>query len=99
MGPSLIPSPKTLTSWFIKAFFSQGMEQLLWHISTIEALLGEKAEGLTNRLARRSALIIAKEREDREIIRKKFKELYDFDKSIFNAIKPKLANTFIVHQK
>ncbi len=64
--------------YFIKAFLSQGMEQLLWHISTIEALLGEKAEGLTNRLARRSALIIAKEREDREIIRKKFKELYDF---------------------
>jgi len=65
--------------YFIKAFFSQDdVEELLWHISTIEALLGEKTEGLTNLLARRLALIIAKERESREKINKEFKELYNF---------------------
>lgn len=64
--------------YFIKAFFSDGLEQLLWHISTLEALLGEKADGLTQLLARRTALILSKERKEREIIRKQFKELYNF---------------------
>ncbi|QTA81864.1 Uncharacterized protein dnl_42180 [Desulfonema limicola] len=64
--------------YFIKAFFAQDMEQLLWHLSTIEALLGDKTDGITSNLARRSALVIALKREDRKEIRKKFKDLYGF---------------------
>lgn len=31
--------------YFIKAYFADGLEQLLWHITTLEALLGEKRRG------------------------------------------------------
>lgn len=34
--------------FFIKAFFAEGLEQMLWHVATLEALLGEK--GLPNDL-------------------------------------------------
>ena len=71
--------------YFIKAFFSDGLEQLLWHISTVEALLGEKAPGLTQLLARRTALILSKERKEREIIRKQFKELYNFRSNLVHG--------------
>jgi len=63
---------------FIKAFFSQGIEQLLWHIFTIEALLGSKEPGLTDRLAKRSEVIIAKEQKNNENIYTIFKKLYDY---------------------
>ena len=71
--------------YFIKAFFSDGLEQLLWHISTVEALLGEKADGLTQRLARRTALILSKTREEREKIRKQFKEVYNFRSNLVHG--------------
>ena len=32
---------ETALDMFVKAFFAEGLEQLLWHITTIEALLGE----------------------------------------------------------
>jgi hypothetical protein len=63
---------------FIKAFFSGGIEQLLWHTSTIEALLGNKTQGLTANLARRAALIIEKEGTKRKNINNQFKKIYDF---------------------
>ena len=63
---------------FIKGFFAHGIEELLWHISTIEALLGDNSSGLTSHLARRSALIIEKEPARRKMIYAEFKQLYDF---------------------
>jgi len=66
-------------AYFIKAFFTaEGFEQMLWHITTLEALLGEKGEGLTERLARRIASILGRSENERKDIRKQFKELYDF---------------------
>ena len=68
----------TALNFLEKAFLSQGAEQLLWHITTIEALLGEKTEsGLTNLLKRRIALILGNSEEERKQIRKNFQELYD----------------------
>lgn len=65
--------------YFIKAFFTkEGLEQMLWHITTMEALLGEKGEGVTERLTRRIASILGKSEDERKAIRKQFKELYDF---------------------
>jgi len=63
---------------FIKAFFAEGLEQMLWHITTLEALLGEKGEGVTERLARRIASILGKSEDERKAIRKQFKDLYRF---------------------
>ncbi len=64
-------------NYFTKAFFSHGIEQLLWHITSLEALMGEKGEGVTERLTRRIAIILAQTKNDRKKIRKWFKELYD----------------------
>lgn len=64
--------------YFIKAFFAEGLEQLLWHITTLEALVGEKGEGITKRLAGRIALIVGRTENERKKLRKQFNELYDF---------------------
>jgi hypothetical protein len=64
--------------YFVKAFFAEGLEQMLWHITTMEALLGEKGEGVTNRLARRIASILGKTNKEKAALRKKFRELYSF---------------------
>ena len=66
-----------LTS-MVKAFLTEGLEQLLWHMISLEALLGEKGEGITVRLARRISNILGRNESERERIRKQFKELYNF---------------------
>ncbi|HYR74872.1 MAG TPA: hypothetical protein VEM96_03435 [Pyrinomonadaceae bacterium] len=64
--------------FLVKAFFSEGLQQLLWHISTLEALVGEKKEGLTDLLGRRVGCVIGKTKKERAKIQKRFKKLYDF---------------------
>jgi hypothetical protein len=65
--------------FLVKAFFSGGLEQLLWHITVIEALLGQKVEsGLTNLLKKRVGTILGENAVDQKTIRKNFEELYDF---------------------
>jgi hypothetical protein len=62
----------------VKAFFADGLEQLLWHITTIEALLGEDPAGLTEKLARRVASILGETADKQEKLRSCFKKLYNF---------------------
>lgn len=62
----------------VKGFFSKGLEQLLWHITVIEALFGEKVPGMTDRLARRTAAVTGQSETDRIEVKKRFKELYEF---------------------
>ena len=78
--------------YFIKAFFTDGVEQLLWHIATLEALLGEKGEGVTERLARRVTYILRATKGERKRIRKQFKELYNFRSDLVhgNSFKSKV---------
>lgn len=65
--------------YFIKAFFSKNpLEEMLWHITTLEALLGENKEGVTDRLARRIALILGETNNEKKAIKKKFKRIYGF---------------------
>lgn len=64
-------------SFFTKAFFVEGFQQLLWHITTIEALLGQKNRDLTETLATRVAKIAGETKNDRKRIKKRFKDLYD----------------------
>lgn len=63
--------------YLTKAFFSEGLDQLLWHIAMLEALLGEKEE-IRNRIARRVAIILGDTEAKREFLRKQINELYDF---------------------
>src|SRR6266404_5622976 len=44
--------------FLVKAFFAGGVEQLLWHLTTIEAVLGEDREGVTERLAQRLSRVL-----------------------------------------
>jgi hypothetical protein len=64
-------------NFFNKAFFSNGIDQLLWYITAIEALLGKKEHGSTRKLAARMARILVCE-FCREEIKNRFDELYNF---------------------
>lgn len=62
----------------VKGFFTKGLEQLLWHITVIEALFGEDIPGMTDRLARRTAAVTGQSETERGQIKKRFRKLYDF---------------------
>lgn len=64
--------------FLVKAFFTYDLEQLLWHIAALEALLGENKEGITDRLARRVGVILGANEAEAQVLRKQFKELYTF---------------------
>lgn len=72
------PLIEVASRFFAKAFMSDGLEQLLWHITTIEALAGEQGEGVIERLARRLAEAMGTSDAERKEIKKTFKDLYDF---------------------
>lgn len=64
--------------FLMKAFFTYELEQLVWHVAALEALLGENKVGITDRLARRIGAIVGRTDAEQRAIRKQFKELYDF---------------------
>lgn len=61
----------------IKAFFADGLEQLLWRITALEAFLGEQKQGIATSLAKRTAAILGATEKERRKLRKQFDELYD----------------------
>lgn len=69
---------KIASSYFAKAFFAEGLEQLLWHITVLEALLGQQGKGVTKRLARRIASILGETEADGKDLNEQFIELYSF---------------------
>lgn len=64
-------------SFMEKGFRDSGLEQLLWHITAIEALVGEDVSSLTNLLRDRLSFVLAKDTGERKRIRKAFEKLYD----------------------
>lgn len=72
--------------YFTKAFFATpGLEQMLWYIAALEALLSEEGEGVTGKLANRISLILGKDRNHRKGISKRFRELYDVQSSLVHG--------------
>jgi hypothetical protein len=67
--------------FLLKAFyqdpFYRPMDKMLWNIVTIEALLGEKGDGVTERLASRLCRILGKSDDERKEIKRDFKKIYD----------------------
>jgi Apea-like HEPN len=59
-----------------KGFFARGLEQLLWHITALEALFGEDRPGLTQLMARRVALVLGETEAQQRDISNRFEELY-----------------------
>lgn len=64
-------------SFFTKAFFTEGLEQLLWHIASLEALIGEEREGVTKRLGNRVGMILGESPQKRKELKKRFDEVYE----------------------
>lgn len=64
-------------SFFTKAFFTEGLEQLLWHIASLEALIGEEREGVTKRLGTRVGMILGESQKKRKELKKRFDEVYE----------------------
>ena len=58
--------------YLIKAFFTKGLEQLLWHIVVIDALFGENGGGNTKRMKNRISAILGCSKSE------EFEELYKF---------------------
>ena len=62
--------------YLIKAYFSDGLEQVLWHTTVLDALLGAKAN-VTESLRRRVSLILGPDDQERQNLRKQIDNLYD----------------------
>jgi hypothetical protein len=65
--------------YLVKAFFASGLDQLLWHMVVVESLLGDKgdsAEGLTKRLQRRAAFVVAQNKQEISDKKKLVRDLY-----------------------
>jgi len=62
--------------FFLKAFFSEGLQQLLWHITVLEALFGENKPGLTKLLGTRITAVLGTSDDERKSIKEAFEELY-----------------------
>lgn len=71
------PFLKVAMGNLIKGFFADGVEQLLWHITALESLLGERKQGIEASLKRRTAVILELNENQRAAVRKQFKNLYD----------------------
>jgi hypothetical protein len=65
-------------SHLVKAFLSEDLEQLLWHITAIESLLGGHSSGpMTEAMAKRVAAVYSEDPKQKDNARSLFHELYD----------------------
>lgn len=83
----LVATGRALETWhfvrrafgfLVKGFFSSGLEQLLWHMTVLEALFGEDQPGIVKRLRRRIGVVLASTETERRELGKHFDELYEF---------------------
>jgi hypothetical protein len=68
----------TALGFLTKAFQTRGVEQLLWHITAIEAILGQREAGLTSALKTRIAEVFGRSVKDKKDFKKRFDNLYRF---------------------
>lgn len=75
------PFIDTALGYLLKAFlvnpFSDSPSQLLWHMTTIEALFGEKGQAITRKLTYRLGQVLARTKGQKKTIKKDFEKLYD----------------------
>lgn len=72
--------------YFTKAFFTDNrLEQMLWYITCMEALLGESGAGVTDRLARRIGSILGTTGEERDKYSERFRQLYRLRNSLVHG--------------
>ena len=72
--------------YFTKAFLSQpSLEQLLWYVTSIEALLGEKGAGVSQRLSEKIGLILGKTKTERDKFSRMFQKTYGFRNNLVHG--------------
>ena len=62
--------------YLVKAFYANELDQFLWHMVAIDALLGEREPGLTNVLAQRTGSLLGSSKAERKKISRSFRKLY-----------------------
>ena len=76
-------------AYFMKASRSMGLEQLLWHIITMEALLGESknSKGANERFKNRINMTLEQKKRSKQIGRKMtpINELYEFRNTLVHG--------------
>lgn len=84
-------------SYLAKGFFSEKTEQLLAHITSIEASVGQKGSGVNKRLRHRLAGLLGQTDAERKSIRERFAELYRIRSDLVhgNLIDPKVLNSHL----
>ncbi|MBI3895484.1 MAG: hypothetical protein HY313_06095 [Acidobacteria bacterium] len=79
----------TALDFLFKAFISDDKEGLLWSITAIEAVLGEKVDyGLTRLLRTRISRILASSPQEIREIKKRFNNLYEFRSNLVHGNTP-----------
>lgn len=71
--------------FLVKAFFADGLQQLLWHITVLEALLGEDKKDLTELLSNRLAKVLGATKDERQLLREGFRGLYSFRSNLVHG--------------
>ena len=79
-------------SHLVKSFFAFELDQLLWHMVAIEALLGERESGLTDTLVRRCGSVLGCTNDERAKIGKSFRKIYELRSDVVHG-NTKLGNT------
>ena len=79
------PFLKVAIGNLIKAFFADGLEQLLWHVTVLETLLGERKQGVATSLAGRIAALLGTTQNKKKELRKQFGKLYDLRCSLVHG--------------
>ena len=74
--------------YFMKAFFAPpGLDQMLWYITSLEALLGERGMGVSKRLAERVGAILSNLGGGKKNkYSKRFEELYRLRNSLVHGV-------------
>jgi hypothetical protein len=71
-------------SYYVKAYFSDKLEELIWYIVTVEALIGKKSAS-TETINRRISNILGDSLEDKDSIKKRFNKIYDIRSQIIHG--------------
>ena len=71
--------------YLVKAFFADDLDQFLWHMVALDALLGDRKPGLTNALAQRTGSILGSSKAERKKIRQSFRMLYDLRSAVVHG--------------
>jgi len=97
LRPDAWPFFEIAMGYFLKAFFSDGSEQLLWHITALDALLGEnEGRGRTKRIGKRLGSILGQGAEQ-EAIRERFRELHHYRNELVHGYREENREVYTGH--